>query len=56
MKYTVARQHFGERMYMPGDEREADESDVRHLIANGILQEPGKAKKATKATKAPENK
>lgn len=42
-KFKVTRQHFGDRLYMPGDEREASARDVAHLVENGVL-EPVKAK------------
>lgn len=58
--YEVLRQHLGDKMYMPGDTRDAAQVDVQHLIDNGVLRE-GKAKiepapsnKAEKA--APKNK
>jgi len=60
MKYTVIRQHFGDRMYMPGEERDATASDVQHLVKAGVLEEAkAKAEKpvANKAEKsAPKNK
>ena len=37
MKYTVLREHLGDRDYRPGDEREADPSSVAHLVALGVL-------------------
>ena len=43
MKYRVMRQHFGDRLYQDGEERDASEGDVAHLVANGVL-EPIKAK------------
>lgn len=46
MKYRVLRQHQGDQPYAEGDTREADERDVAHLVANGVL-EPVKAKAAT---------
>ena len=46
MKYRVLRQHQGDQPYAEGDTREADERDVAHLVANGVL-EPVKAKSAT---------
>ena len=60
MKYTVLRQHFGDRMYQPGDERELDGPDGDRLVRQGVL-EPAKAKKAepeaeTKAERKPANK
>jgi hypothetical protein len=59
MKYRVIRQHFGDRMYMPGDEREAGEADVQHLVASGVLEPAGeKSEQAphNKAEPAPKNK
>lgn len=44
-KFNTLRQHFGDRLYMPGDEREASEQDVAHLVAQGVL-EPIRAKAA----------
>lgn len=38
MKFQVIRQHFGDRQYMPGDTREANEVDVKHLIDAGVLR------------------
>lgn len=40
-KYHVTRQHLGDKMYMPGDERDAAAGDVQHLISNGVLVEAG---------------
>ncbi|MGP3699197.1 hypothetical protein [Rhodobacter sp. NSM] len=31
-KYTVLRQHIGDRPYEPGDMREAAHADVAHLV------------------------
>lgn len=42
-KFKVLRQHQGDKPYAEGDTREADERDVAHLVANGVL-EPVKAK------------
>lgn len=42
-KFKVLRQHQGDQPYAEGDTREADERDVAHLVANGVL-EPVKAK------------
>lgn len=51
MKFHVLRQHYGDQMYMPGDEREAAESDVKHLVDAGVLE-----RAAEKAELAPKNK
>lgn len=61
MKYRVSRQHLGDRMYFPGDEREAVAGDVQHLIDSGILsplevEEEKTPAKAKKAMTPPENK
>lgn len=37
-KFEVIRQHLGDRLYMPGQEREAIQGDVAHLVANGVLK------------------
>lgn len=52
MKYQVLRQHFGDKMYHPSDEREADPATVKHLVDAGVLA--GLGEKAEKA--APKNK
>jgi len=49
MKYTVKRQHYGDRLYNEGDEREADPQAVAHLVRQGVLVE-------AKAAPAPKNK
>jgi hypothetical protein len=52
MKFKVLRHHLGDKQYAPGDEREAAESDVTHLVRAGVLEPvETKAKGA-----APENK
>lgn len=43
--FKVQRQHLGDKMYLPGDERTADRKEVAHLVAKGVL-EPIKAKAA----------
>jgi hypothetical protein len=48
MKYTVKRPHLADRLYMAGEERDADPKLVGHLVANGVLIE--------KAAPAPRNK
>jgi len=61
--YRVLRQHLGDRMYMPGDEREADGAEVTHLVRNGVLGELGEVQGGRRPTvkrrasgAAPENK
>lgn len=57
--YDVTRQHLGDRMYLPGDQREADPSDVKHLVDTGVLTlraEKAERPVDNKAIKAPRNK
>lgn len=55
--YNVLRQHFGDKLYLPGDEREATPADVAHLVVNGVLEEKSEGQPKNKAKKsAPKNK
>lgn len=57
MKFNVLRQHFGDKMYMPGDAREAAETVVQHLVDRGVLAKMEDAASANKAERAaPHNK
>lgn len=49
MKYEVIRQHQGDKFYLPGDERDASETDVAHLVKSGVLQEKAEPKPKNKA-------
>jgi len=37
MIFKVLRQHYGDKFYAEGDEREAREADVGHLVKAGVL-------------------
>jgi hypothetical protein len=61
--FHVLEPHLaGTSHYKPGDKREADENEVKHLLDLGVLSEKApaaaKAEKAAanKGEKAPENK
>ncbi|WP_404861858.1 hypothetical protein [Georhizobium sp. MAB10] len=57
MKFEVLRQHYGDKQYQAGDEREADERDVAHLVKSGVLKRKAEPKTQNKAEKAaPKNK
>lgn len=61
MKFRTMRQHLGDRMYMPGDTREAAAADVAVLVKSGVLlpleDEAVKVAPKKKAhSGAPENK
>ncbi|WP_198333641.1 hypothetical protein [Psychrobacter namhaensis] len=50
MKYQVLRQHFGDKQYMAGDEREVkNKSDADQLIKMGLIAETKEEKAAPKA-------
>lgn len=51
MKYNVLRQHLGDKMYVPGDTRDANEAEVKHLVEKGVL-----APFEKKAEQPPKNK
>lgn len=56
-KFEVLRQHLGDKMYMPGDTREADKNSVQHLVQHGVLAEVNaEPKTANKAEPAVQNK
>lgn len=55
MKFEVLRQHYGDRQYWQGDERDMSEADAKTLVANGVLRKARPAPR-NKAMKAPENK
>lgn len=38
MKFKTIRPHLGDKFYEPGDERDADEREVAHLLASGTLE------------------
>ena len=55
--YIVLRQHYGDKPYAAGDEREANPRDVAHLVSSGVLAEKkAKAKAKNKAEPAVQNK
>lgn len=55
-KFTVLRQHFGDKQYWPGDEREAASGDVAHLVKSGVLKAKAEPKVANKAEPKVKNK
>ena len=48
--YDVKREHYGDKYYLTGEQREANPADVKHLVDKGVLVEPMKEEKA-KTTK-----
>jgi len=57
--FEVMRQHQGDKMYMPGDRREAIAGDVHHLVKSGVLRDVGAKSEppiANKAEKPVKNK
>ena len=40
MKYTVIKQHLGDRQYFEGDERQVDlKQDAERLMSLGLIEE-----------------
>ena len=56
MLFIVKRQHFGDRLYLAGEEREADPRDVAHLVEKGVLAEKAAPAPKNKAAATPKNK
>ena len=50
--YDVKREHYGDKYYQTGEQREANPADVKHLVDKGVLVEFVKDEKAkiTKTT------
>ncbi len=38
-EYDVKREHYGDKFYRTGEQREANPNDVKHLVAKGVLAE-----------------
>lgn len=53
-KYSVVREHLGDKPYAPGDERIANPGDVSHLVPH-VLKDLGPVK-AEKTDASVENK
>lgn len=49
MKYRVLRQHFSDKLYTEGQERECDDATAKILIKQGLIEE-------IKPQEAPKNK
>lgn len=56
MKYTVIRQHYGDKQFFEGDTREvANDSDAKALIKAGLIAD-NKVGKEEKAAPKAQNK
>lgn len=51
-KYDVKREHYGDKYYQTGEQREANPADVKHLVDKGVLVESAEEPKpkTTKTT------
>ena len=49
-KYQVLRQHYGDKLYLSGDVREAEDRDVAHLVKQGVLKAEAPVKNKAEAT------
>lgn len=52
MQFNVNRRHLGDKLYEPGDTREATVGDVQHLITAGVLTPFENKADASKEAKA----
>lgn len=43
--YDVKREHYGDKYYLTGEQREANPADVKHLVDKGVLVESVKEEK-----------
>ena len=50
--YDVKREHYGDKYYLTGEQREANPAEVKHLVDKGVLVESVKEDKpkTTKTT------
>ncbi len=55
VQFDVLRPHQGDKWYAEGDERTADEREVAHLVARGVLRKKA-PEMENKAQSVPKNK
>ena len=50
--YDLKREHYGDKYYLTGEQREANPAEVKHLVDKGVLVESVKEDKpkTTKTT------
>tara|TARA_R110002049_G_scaffold23545_10_gene83653 strand:- start:40771 stop:40959 length:189 start_codon:yes stop_codon:yes gene_type:complete len=53
VKYLVKRAHQGDKWYAEGAKRDANPSEVTHLVERGVLVDAEKLAPAVKNKKAP---
>lgn len=55
MKYTVTKQHWGDKQYFEGDTREVkNDNDAKELMRMGMIEDSEAAKKADEKSDAEE--
>lgn len=58
-QYRVLRQHYGDKEYYPGDSRELNDIDGKHLVSMGLLEDAEQKKEPEPSNKMetePQNK
>ena len=55
-KFQVLRQHYGDKQYWAGEERELEEGDAKALVEAGTLKAKAEKKVENKAEKKLANK
>lgn len=56
VKIEVTRQHYGDKQYFEGDEREVPETVAKDLVSRGLAKRPEEKKREKKKIGPSENK
>ena len=54
--YKVIRQHYGDKQYWVGDERDLGDFDAKRLLAQGVIADKKAPEPSNKRAQAPKNK
>ena len=54
--YKVIRQHYGDKQYWVGDERDLSDFDAKRLIEQGVIEAKKEPELSNKRAQAPKNK
>ena len=54
--YKVIRQHYGDKQYWVGDERDLSDFDAKRLLEHGVIADKKAPEPSNKRAQAPKNK
>ncbi len=54
--YKVVRQHYGDKQYWQGDERQLSDLDAKRLLENGIVEVKKESEHSNKMAQQVKNK